>query len=122
MQYSKFQCNYCNGGGFVNAGIMTLGQAVGVIIGANIGTTMTAFSISLNLTDIAPIIVFIGVGLVFFQNAKLEKHWRDPGGFSILFIGMRFMSDALKPCVPMRFQRILVSMSHPILVYWLERL
>ena len=59
--------------GFVNAGIMTLGQAVGVIMGANIGTTMTAFLISLNLTDVAPIIVFIGVGLIFFSKRKFVK-------------------------------------------------
>ncbi|HZJ57054.1 MAG TPA: Na/Pi cotransporter family protein [Clostridia bacterium] len=103
--------------GFVNAGIMTLGQAVGVIMGANIGTTMTAFLISLNLTDIAPIIVFVGVGLVFFSKRKFVKSIGEIlVGFGILFIGMGFMSDSM---VPLRtnagFQRLLVSMSHPIL-------
>ncbi len=103
--------------GFVNAGIMTLGQAVGVIMGANIGTTMTAFLISLNLTDIAPIIVFIGVGLVFFSKRKTVKSIGEIlVGFGILFIGMGFMSDAMKPLRSNEgFQRILISMSHPIL-------
>jgi phosphate:Na+ symporter len=103
--------------GFVNAGIMTLGQAVGVIMGANIGTTMTAFLISLNLTDIAPIIVFIGVGLVFFSKRKTVMSIGEIlVGFGILFIGMGFMSDAMKPLRSNEgFQRILISMSHPIL-------
>ena len=103
--------------GFVNAGIMTLGQAVGVIMGANIGTTMTAFLISLNLTDIAPIIVFIGVGLIFFSKRKVVKSIGEIlVGFGILFIGMGFMSDAMQPLRANEgFQRILVSMSHPVL-------
>ena len=103
--------------GFVNAGIMTLGQAVGVIMGANIGTTMTAFLISLNLTDVAPIIVFIGVGLIFFYKRKYVKSIVEIlVGFGILFIGMGFMSNAMKPLRTNEgFQRILVSMSHPVL-------
>jgi phosphate:Na+ symporter len=103
--------------GFVNAGIMTLGQAVGVIMGANIGTTMTAFLISLNLTDVAPIIVFIGVGLIFFSKRKFVKSIGEIlVGFGILFIGMGFMSNAMKPLRTNEgFQRILVSMSHPVL-------
>lgn len=57
--------------GFVNAGIMTIGQTVGVIMGANIGTTVTSFLIALNLTDIAPIAIFIGVGLMLFSKNPL---------------------------------------------------
>ena len=103
--------------GFVNAGIMTLSQAVGVIMGANIGTTMTAFLISLNLTTIAPMIVFIGVGLIFFSKRKsLKSVGEILVGFGILFMGMDFMSKSM---IPLRdnasFQHALLSMSNPIL-------
>jgi phosphate:Na+ symporter len=103
--------------GFVNASIMTLSQAIGVIMGANIGTTMTAFLISLNLTDIAPIIVFIGAGLIFFTKRKFLKSIGEIlVGFGILFIGMGFMSDSMKPLrTNVAFQRIILSMSNPIL-------
>ncbi|NLJ41735.1 MAG: Na/Pi cotransporter family protein [Clostridiales bacterium] len=103
--------------GFVNAGFMTLNQAIGVIMGANIGTTMTAFLISLNLSDIAPVIVFIGAGFAFFSKNKLMKSIGEVlVGFGILFIGMHTMSEAM---IPLRdhegFQRLLVTMTNPIL-------
>lgn len=103
--------------GFVNAGIMTLNQAVGVIMGANIGTTMTAFLISLNLTSIAPMIVFIGVGIIFFSKRKtLNSIGEILVGFGILFMGMGFMSDAMVPLKDnASFQQVLISMSNPIL-------
>ena len=56
-------CYYSNGYWFVNAGLMTLAQAAGVIMGANIGTTVTAQLIAFNLTDFAPIAVAVGVGI-----------------------------------------------------------
>lgn len=94
--------------GFVNAGVMTLGQAVGVILGANIGTTVTAQI--LRLSDIqssgilsifkpdylAPVAVAVGVGLVMFAKSKKAK---DVGqifaGFGVLFIGMDTMEGAV---------------------------
>ena len=103
--------------GFVNAGIMTLKQTVGVIMGANIGTTMTAFLISLNLTDIAPIAIFIGVGLIFFS----KKHFvRSIGeiiaGFGILFLGMDLMSSSMAPLRDSQtFQNIVTQFSNPVI-------
>lgn len=84
--------------GFVNAGIMNLQQAVGVIMGANVGTTVTAQLIAFNLSTIAPITVAIGVALLLFSSSTKTKDLAEILiGFGILFIGMDFMSDALKP-------------------------
>ena len=63
--------------GFVNAGLMTLPQAVGVIMGANIGTTITAQLIAFNLTDYAPIAVAIGVGIWVATSKKEQKYCRN---------------------------------------------
>lgn len=103
--------------GFVNAGIMTLNQAVGVIMGANIGTTMTAFLISLNLTSVAPIAIFLGVGLIFFSKRKpIRSLGEILVGFGILFMGMDFMSKSMEPLrTNVGFQRVLLSVSNPIL-------
>jgi len=83
---------------FVSAGLMTLAQTVGVIMGANIGTTITAQMVSFDLDAIAPI--FIGVGAVILLVAK-KKRIRDVAsiilGFGILFVGMGTMSTAMKP-------------------------
>lgn len=84
--------------GFVNAGIMTLYQAAGVIIGANIGTTITAQLVAFKLTALAPIFVGIGAAIVLFAEGKKR---REVGniilGFGILFMGMAFMSSAMSP-------------------------
>lgn len=62
--------------GFVNAGIMTLGQSVGITFGANIGTTITSQLVSLKLTAVASFIIFIGaVILFFFKKPLLDKNW-----------------------------------------------
>ncbi|MCT4605139.1 MAG: Na/Pi cotransporter family protein [Marinisporobacter sp.] len=84
--------------GFVNAGIMNLVQATGVIMGANIGTTITAQIASLKLTAIAPIVVGISVGVWLFTSNKKVKNIAEIFiGFGILFIGMDFMKHAVKP-------------------------
>ena len=83
---------------FVNAGLMNLFQATGVIMGANIGTTITAQMVSFDLDAIAPL--FIGAGAIIMLIAK-KKRVRDIAsialGFGILFMGMGVMSDAMKP-------------------------
>ena len=83
---------------FVNAGLMTLGQATGVILGSNIGTTITAQMVSLKLEVIAPI--FIGIGAIVIVITK-KKKVKDLAyialGFGILFMGMGLMSSSLKP-------------------------
>ncbi|MCT4593505.1 MAG: Na/Pi cotransporter family protein [Anaeromicrobium sp.] len=84
--------------GFVNAGIMNLTQATGVIMGANIGTTITAQIASLKLSELAPIVVAIGVGVWLFANDKKVKNMAEILiGFGILFIGMDLMKDSVKP-------------------------
>lgn len=105
--------------GFVNAGLMNLMQATGVIMGANIGTTITAWlvSVSIPLKEIAPFILFIGVTLVFFVSRQKTK---TTGlvliGFGLLFIGMATMSSAMKPLRSLEeFTNILAQFSNPIL-------
>ena len=84
--------------GFVNAGIMNLVQSAGIIMGANIGTTVTAILVSLNLAKLAP--VAIGTGMVILLSCKREKPKRYAQiliGFGILFTGMAAMKHAVKP-------------------------
>lgn len=84
--------------GFVNAGIMTLPQAIGVIMGANIGTTMTAQLVSLDLVGIAPLALGIGIVMYLFsKNQKIKIIAEILIGFGILFTGMDFMKNAVKP-------------------------
>lgn len=84
--------------GFVNAGMMTLTQAVGIIMGANIGTTITAQLIAFNLTDYAPIAIIIGVAILLISKHKKSKDISDILiGFGILFIGMDMMGSGLAP-------------------------
>ena len=84
--------------GFVNAGIMTLPQAVGVIMGANIGTTVTAQLVSIDINGLAPIALGIGIILYLFTNKPKTKHLAEVLiGFGILFTGMDFMKEAVKP-------------------------
>jgi phosphate:Na+ symporter len=84
--------------GFVNTGLMTLMQATGVIMGANIGTTVTAQLIAFKLTDVAPIAIAIGVGFIFFAPKKSLKHLGEiMAGFGILFMGMDIMSESMSP-------------------------
>jgi len=84
--------------GFVNAGLMTLRQAVGVIMGANIGTTMTAQLIAFRLTNYCLPAIALGVGVIFFGRRKVYKHVGEIIlGFGLLFLGMNTMSEAMVP-------------------------
>ena len=81
---------------FVNSGLMNLYQAAGVILGANIGTTVTGQLIAFNLSDVAPLFVIIGV--VMFMFSKKQNIKKIGGvilGFGILFMGLSTMSDAM---------------------------
>lgn len=116
--------------GFVNSGIMKLEQAVGVIMGANIGTTVTSWMLSLTgiesdnffmqllkPTSFSPVLALIGVVLILF--VKSEKK-RDIGtimvGFAILMFGMEMMSGAVEPLADVpEFTHILTMFSNPIL-------
>lgn len=103
--------------GFVNAGLMTLHQAVGVIMGANIGTTITAQLIAFNLTDYAPIAVALGVGIWIATSKKKAKSMAEILiGFGILFMGMDMMGKGLKPLADMPiFTKIMISLKNPVL-------
>lgn len=103
--------------GFVNAGLMDLAQAVGVIMGANVGTTVTAFIIAINLTAIAPIATFIGVVMMCFVKRNSIKHiGHIIAGFGVLFMGMNIMSTSMEPLAEMpAFTNLLTSFSNPIL-------
>ena len=82
--------------GFVNAGIMTLEQSVGITFGANIGTTITSQLVSLKLTAVAPFIIFIGAAILSFcKKPMLKKIAAVIFGFGALFLGINFMTDAL---------------------------
>ena len=84
--------------GFVNAGLMNLAQAAGIIMGANIGTTITAQLVAFDLSDIAPIFVFIGAMMIMFiKNQSKREIGNIILGFGILFTGMGAMSSAMKP-------------------------
>ncbi len=82
---------------FVNAGMMQLSQAVGIIFGANIGTTITAQLVSFNLTAIAPIILFAGVVMFLFMKKPIFKKVGEVViGFGALFMGISMMSGAME--------------------------
>ncbi len=84
--------------GFVSAGLMTLRQSIGVIMGANIGTTITAWLVSIKISEYAFPIAFIGFVLLFFiSNPKAKHIGQVIFGFGVLFIGLNIMSDAMKP-------------------------
>ena len=81
---------------FVNAGLMELAQAVGIIFGANIGTTITAQLVSFNLTAVAPVILFVGVVMFLFMKKPIFKKIGEVViGFGALFMGISMMSGAM---------------------------
>ena len=104
--------------GFVNAGIMSLPQAIGVIMGANIGTTITAQLVSLDVDFLAPVALGIGIVIYMFSNKPKHKNIAEILiGFGILFTGMDFMKEAVKPLAGYQgFTDMLLSFGHhPIL-------
>ncbi len=81
---------------FVNAGIMSLAQSVGIIFGANIGTTITSQLVAFNLTGIAPFILFVGaVFMMFGRRPMVKKIGEVILGFGALFMGISMMKDAM---------------------------
>lgn len=81
---------------FVNAGMMTLYQAAGVIMGANIGTTVTSQLVSFNLSAYAPVFLFIGVLMTqFVKNDRVKKIGEVVLGFGVLFMGLSVMSGSM---------------------------
>ncbi len=102
--------------GFVNASIMNLSQAMGVIMGATIGTTVTSVLLSIQISDYAPIAIFIGAFMVVLSKKNNTKYiGQIIAGFGILFFGMTTMSGNLKPLASSEaFSHIITSVSNPI--------
>jgi len=81
---------------FVNAGMMTLSQAAGIIMGANIGTTITSQLVSFNLSAYAPLFLFLGVVMTqFMKNGRIKKIGEVILGFCVLFMGLSVMSGSM---------------------------
>jgi phosphate:Na+ symporter len=102
--------------GFVNAGLMTMSQAIFVGMGANIGTTMTAQMIAFKITSLAPAILFAGIiMMLFFKRRNVRRIGQIIGGLGILFVGMNIMSQAVIPLKEWQpFLDLLSSFSSPL--------
>jgi len=101
--------------GFINAGIMDLAQATGVILGANIGTTVTSVLIALDASAIAPFCIFVGAFLMLYGKKKIHRHVGQVIlGFGLLFMGLRTMSSSMSPLknVPW-FQNFVMNAKNP---------
>ena len=104
--------------GFVNAGLLDLMQATGVILGANIGTTVTAWIVAgFQATAFMPLVLLIGVAMMMFlKKLKLQRIEQVVAGFGMLFVGMGMMSDAMKPLAESaEFARLMTAFSNPIM-------
>lgn len=103
--------------GFVNSGLMQLSQAVGVIMGANIGTTVTGLLIALDVKEIAPAFAFAGVCMIVFSKKEKMNNWgKIIAGLGILFIGMDIMSSSMSGLRDSElFVKIITEFSNPII-------
>ena len=103
--------------GFVNSGLMTLKQAVWIIMGANIGTTITGQLIALDIGAIAPMFAIIGVGAIMFvKNEKVHHISSIIAGLGILFMGMDMMGAAMEPLQNSEaFINLMTQFSNPFL-------
>lgn len=107
--------------GFVNAGLMDLGQSTGILFGSKIGTTATSLLLSINIKEIVPIFTFVGVAVIVFVKKNNYRYYAQiAAGFGILFMGMTFMSesfDGLKHSKP--FLDFISTISSPVLGFLL---
>lgn len=95
--------------GFVNAGLMSLYQAVGVIMGANIGTTITGQLITFKIDDYIPLFIIIGAALILFMKQEKRKEiGKIIFGFGLLFMGLSQMKDAMSPIAQTTFFQDLI--------------
>ena len=101
--------------GFVNSGLMNLVQAIGVIMGANIGTTITAQITAFNLTALAPAILFLGAVIALFLKKPVVRHIGSIIlGFGMLFVGIGMIKSSIAPLSDSPgFIRVLSALSHP---------
>ena len=103
--------------GFINAGIMDLAQATGVIFGANIGTTITSVLIALDVSGIAPFCICVGAFMMLYSKKARVKHIGQVIlGFGLLFQGLHTMSGAMKPLGQVAwFQNFIANAKSPFL-------
>ena len=103
--------------GFVNSGLMTLNQAVWIIMGANIGTTITGQLIALDMGAIAPLIAFLGVACIMFMKSERARHIAGIfAGLGVLFIGMDMMSASMAPLRDSEmFMSFMTNFSNPLI-------
>lgn len=103
--------------GFVNSGMMKLQQAVWIIMGANIGTTITGQLIALDVGMMAPLFAFLGVAMVVFLKMPKARHiGKILAGLGVLFIGMDMMGSAMAPLQESEaFVSLMTQFSNPIL-------
>jgi len=101
--------------GFVNSGMMTLAQAIGVILGANIGTTITAQITAFNIATFTPLILFIGAVMYLFMKKDIVKHLGSFFmGFGMLFQGITIMKAAIAPLAQsVVFKNFLAGLTNP---------
>lgn len=111
--------------GFVNAGIMTLFQATAIILGGNIGTTITGVIVSLKslgISDWLALLAFVGVMMTFLKNEKIKQIGEILCGFGLIFVGLNLMSSAFDTsteggkAIITFFQNLFSDMSFPILL------
>ena len=101
--------------GFINAGLMDLGQSTGILFGSKIGTTATSLLLSINIKEIVPIFTFVGVAVIVFVKKNNYRYYAQiAAGFGILFMGMSFMSDSFKNSHEL-LRGIFSSISSPML-------
>ena len=103
--------------GFVNSGMMTLRQAVWIIMGANIGTTITGQLIALDVGAMAPLFAFVGVAMVvFLKKPQIHHYGNILAGLGVLFIGMEMMSSSMEPLREWpAFVEIVSTFSNPLI-------
>ena len=106
--------------GFVNSGLMTLSQSIGVMMGANVGTTITAQMIAFKLDAIAPLCIFIGIIMhMFYKKKSVKNIGYIILGFGILFFGISVMGSPLEEFSKNpAFQSVLTNFENPVLAFF----
>ncbi len=103
--------------GFITAGLMSMAQSIGVIMGANIGTTITAQIVAFKVTKAALLMVAVGFSMLFFsKQEKIKQYGGMLMGLGLVFFGMSVMSDAMKPLRSFEpFLDLMTSMENPLI-------
>ena len=102
--------------GFISAGLMSLAQSVGIIMGANIGTTITAQIVAFKITKAALLMIGVGFSMLFIsKNEKIKQYGTMLMGLGLVFFGMSVMSDAMKPLRSYQpFLDLMIQMENPV--------